>query len=140
MAEPVPAPLVLIIDDDEDQRSALAEYLELDGFRVATAGNGYQGLARTVEVMPDIILMDLVMPGMDGLETARLLKGEARTRGIPIVAITGQAVMDDLARARAKGFAELITKPCDPARLAETLRRILNPPTGSEPPGAAGGD
>jgi CheY-like chemotaxis protein len=70
--------------------------------------------------------MDLAMPGMDGVEAARLLKREAVTGGIPIVAFTGQIVATDLPRIRAKGFAELISKPCDLSELAETLRRILN--------------
>jgi CheY-like chemotaxis protein len=66
------------------------------------------------------------MPGMDGVEAARVLKREAVTSGIPIVAFTGQIVVTDFERLRAKGFAELIAKPCDLSALAETLRRILN--------------
>lgn len=119
-----PVPLVLVIDDVQEQRSALAEFLGMNGFRVATASNGYEGLARAVELRPDVILMDLGMPGMDGLETAKLLKRERVTNGIPIVAVTGQTVMSD-ERFRAKGFAELISKPCDPLQLAAALRRIL---------------
>jgi CheY-like chemotaxis protein len=125
-SEPAVAPLVLIIDDDEDQRSALGEFLDISGFRTVTARNGFEGLTRAVELMPDVVLMDLAMPGMDGLETARLLKREAVTSDIPIVAFTGQAVISDLDRVRAKGFSELISKPCDPVELAATLRRILN--------------
>ncbi|HEX6316676.1 MAG TPA: response regulator [Gemmatimonadaceae bacterium] len=119
-----PVPLVLVIDDVQEQRSALAEFLGMNGFRVATASNGYEGLARAVELRPDVILMDLGMPGMDGLETAKLLKRERVTTDIPIVAVTGQTVMSD-ERFRAKGFAELISKPCDPLQLAAALRRIL---------------
>jgi two-component system, cell cycle response regulator DivK len=126
MAEPASPPLVLVIDDAEDARSGLAEFLELSGFRAATARNGYEGLARVVELKPDIIVMDLAMPGLDGLEAARLLKRESATSGIPIVAFTGQIVVNDLERIRAWGFAELISKPCDLSELAETLRRILN--------------
>ena len=126
MAEPASPPLVLVIDDAEDTRSGLAEFLELSGFRAATARNGYEGLAGVIELKPDIILMDLAMPGMDGVEAARVLKREAVTSGIPIVAFTGQFVVTDLERIRAKGFAELISKPCDLSELAETLRRILN--------------
>jgi CheY-like chemotaxis protein len=126
MAEPASPPLVLVIDDAEDTRSGLAEFLELSGFRAATARNGYEGLTRVIELKPDIILMDLAMPGMDGVEAARVLKRESVTSGIPIVAFTGQIVVTDLERIRAKGFAELISKPCDLSELAETLRRILN--------------
>jgi CheY-like chemotaxis protein len=126
MAEPASPPLVLVIDDAEDARSGLAEFLELSGFRAATARNGYEGVARVIELKPDIIMMDLAMPGLDGVEAARLLKREAVTSGIPIVAFTGQIVATDRERIRAKGFAELISKPCDLSELAETLRRILN--------------
>lgn len=119
-----PAPLVLVIDDVQEQRSALAEFLGMNGFRVATAANGFEGLTRAAESRPDIILMDLAMPGMDGLETAKLLKRERVTSGIPIVALTGQTIISD-ERFRAKGFAELVSKPCDPLQLAATLRRTL---------------
>lgn len=120
-----PLPLVLIIDDDEEQRNALAEFLGSNGFRAEAARSGYEGLARAAELRPDIILMDLAMPGMDGLETVRHLKRERVTKDIPVVAFTGQTIVTDLERIRARGFAELITKPCDPLLLAATLRRIL---------------
>lgn len=125
MSTDEPLPLVLIIDDDEEQRNALAEFLGGNGFRAEAARSGYQGLASAAELRPDIILMDLAMPGMDGLETVRHLKRERVTKDIPVVAFTGQTIVTDVERIRARGFAELITKPCDPQLLAATLRRIL---------------
>lgn len=125
------APLVLIIDDAEDLRIAVVNLLQIYGFRVVTAKNGFEGVRMAVESPPDIILMDLAMPGMDGLETARLLKGNSVTSAIPIVAFTGQTVIPDPARLRAKGFAELISKPDDPEQLVATLRRILDQEPGN---------
>ena len=77
------APLVLLIDDAEDLRTVVSDFLQSSGFRVETAKNGFQGVTRAVESVPDIILMDLRMPGMDGLETARLLKKQSLTSSVP---------------------------------------------------------
>lgn len=119
------APLVLVIDDAEDLRVLVAELLETHGFRVMSAKNGFEGVKVAVESKPDVILMDLGMPGMDGLETARLLKKQPVTSAIPIVAFTGQNVADDLPRIRACGFAELIVKSHDPEQLLATLGRLV---------------
>ena len=113
-------PLVLIIDDAEDLRLLVAEFLETNGFRVATAKNGFEGVRVAVESAPDVILMDLMMPGMDGVETARLLKRQTVTAKIPIVALTGQTLMTDPSGFHAKGFAELLSKPHDPLQLLAT--------------------
>ena len=120
------APLVLVIDDAEDLRALVAELLEANGFRVTSAKNGFEGVRVAVESTPDVILMDLGMPGMDGLETARLLKKQPVTAAIPIVAFTGQSVADDLPRIRACGFAELIVKSHDPEQLLATLGRLVH--------------
>ncbi len=120
-------PLVLIIDDAEDLRLIVAEFLETHGFRVTTVKNGFEGVRVAVESKPNVILMDLDMPGMDGLETARLLKRQAVTAAIPIVAFTGQTLLNDLPRLQACGFTELISKPHLPQELLATLRRIVHP-------------
>jgi len=118
-------PLVLLIDDADDLRVLVGEFLQAHGFRVGTAKNGFEGVRAAVESRPDIILMDLMMPGMDGVETTRHLKRQAVTAHIPIVAFTGESLVPDLARIQAKGFAGMITKPCDPQELLTTLRRLL---------------
>jgi CheY-like chemotaxis protein len=120
------APLVLVIDDAEDLQVQVADLLESNGFRVTSAKNGFEGVRVAVDSRPDVILMDLAMPGMDGLETARLLKRQAVTAAIPIVAFTGQTVLNDLPRIQACGFAELIMKSHDPLELVATLRRLVN--------------
>ena len=97
-------PLVLIIDDAEDFRVFLAEFLQSNGFRAVTAKNGFEGVSLAASSAPDVILMDFSMPGMDGLddtapEEAGLL-GEN-----PIVALTGQTLLPDMSRMAAIGFA-----------------------------------
>lgn len=119
------APLVLVIDDAEDLRLFVTELLETSGFQVRSAKNGFEGVSVAIESMPDVILMDLAMPGMDGLETARLLKRQAVTAAIPIVAFTGQTVPGDLPRIRACGFAEVIVKSLDHRELLATMRRLV---------------
>ena len=124
--EPAPesAPLVLVIDDAEDLLLFVSNLLQAHSFRVATARNGFEGVRVAVESRPDVILMDLGMPGMDGLETARLLKRQAITAAIPIVAFTGQTVLTDMPRIQACGFAELVPKSHDPSALLKTLHRL----------------
>ena len=127
--QPEPAashpPLVLVIDDAEDLRVLVADLLETHGFRVMSAKNGFEGVKVAVESKPDVILMDLGMPGMDGLETARLLKKQPVTSDIPMIAFTGQDVAADLPRIRACGFAEVIVKSHDPGPLLASLGRLV---------------
>ena len=119
------APLVLVIDDAEDLLLFVTALLQAHSFRVTTARNGFEGVRVAVESKPDVILMDLGMPGMDGLETARLLKRQGVTAAIPIVAFTGQTVLTDLQRIQACGFVELVPKSHDPSALLATLHRLV---------------
>ena len=103
--------LVLVIEDADNAREGLGELLESAGFRVALAKNGFEAMTMAVEIRPNVILMDLGLPGMDGLETTRHLKRERFTMDIPIIAVTGQTILEDIERLRKKGFAALLTKP-----------------------------
>ena len=85
-------PLILVVDDYEDAREMYAEYLRFCGFRVAEARNGNEALEQAFALVPDLILMDLSLPGMDGWEATRQLKSDERTRNIPVVALTGHAL------------------------------------------------
>ena len=102
--------LVLVIEDADNARAGLGELLESAGFRVALAKNGFEAMTMAVEIRPNVILMDLGLPGMDGLETTRHLKRERFTKDIPIIAVTGQTILADIERLRAKGFAALLTR------------------------------
>ena len=85
-------PLVLVVDDYQDAREMYAEYLSFSGFRVAEAGTGVEALEKAFELQPDVILMDLSLPGMDGWAATRRLKTDDLTRHIPVVALTGHAL------------------------------------------------
>ena len=101
-------------------------YLQFSGFRVAEAGNGLEALEKTRELMPDIILMDLALPKMDGWEATRRLKADERTRHIPIVALTGHALAGHAEGARQAGCDAFVTKPCLPDALVAELQRVLS--------------
>lgn len=118
-------PLVLIADDFGDAREMYREYLEFVGFRAAEARDGNEAIARARELAPSVILMDLAMPTMDGWEATRQLKADPRTRGIPVIAITGHALSGDAERARAAGCDGVLSKPCLPQKVVEEVRRAL---------------
>jgi two-component system cell cycle response regulator DivK len=118
-------PLILVVDDYQDAREMYAEYLQFSGFRVAEARNGSEAIAQAVALRPDLILMDLSLPGMDGWEATRHLKRDERTRHIPIVALTGHALAGASEGARQAGCDSFVTKPCLPDELVVEVRRML---------------
>lgn len=124
------SPLVLVVDDYQDAREMYAEYLTFSGFRVAEATNGIEAVDKALELRPDVILMDLSLPGMDGWTATRRLKSDERTRHIPVVALTGHALAGASDGARQAGCDAFVTKPCLPDELVVELRRILERPSG----------
>ena len=120
-----PQPLVLVVEDYQDAREMYAAYLTFSGYRVAEATNGIEAIEKTVELMPDIILMDLALPRMDGWEATRRLKSNERTRHIPIVALTGHALAGHAEGARQAGCDAFVTKPCLPDALVAEIQRML---------------
>lgn len=103
-----------------------AAYLQFSGYAVAEAANGVEALEKTRELMPDIILMDLALPKMDGWEATRRLKADERTRHIPIVALTGHALAGHAEGARLAGCDAFVTKPCLPDALVAEIERMLS--------------
>jgi two-component system cell cycle response regulator DivK len=120
------APLILVVDDYQDAREMYAEYLQFSGFRVAEASNGNEALERAFALKPDLILMDLSLPGMDGWEATRQLKSDERTQHIPVVALTGHALAGASDGARRAGCDSFVTKPCLPDDLVVEVRRMLD--------------
>ena len=118
-------PLILVVDDYEDAREMYAEYLRFCGFRVAEARNGNEALDQAFTLMPDLILMDLSLPGMDGWEATRQLKADTRTKAIPVVALTGHALAGASEGAKKAGCDSFVTKPCLPDDLVVEVRRML---------------
>lgn len=119
------APLVLVVDDVDHGREIFAEYLEFRGFRVATAADGLEAMEKAFELRPDVILMDLSLPGIDGWEATRRLKADERTRDIPIIALTAHALASAHDKAREVGCNAVVTKPCLPKDLEQEVRRQL---------------
>jgi two-component system cell cycle response regulator DivK len=119
------APLVLVVDDVDHGREIFAEYLEFRGFRVATAADGLEALEKAFALQPDVILMDLSLPGIDGWEATRRLKQDERTRAIPVIALTAHALASAHDKAREVGCSAVVTKPCLPQELEQAVRRQL---------------
>ncbi|MBT5534139.1 response regulator [Candidatus Poribacteria bacterium] len=122
-------PKVLHMDDDPDHqalgRAALSHYGDYD---VVCAGDGLEGLAMARAEDPDVILMDLMMPELDGLSVMARMQADNDLRGIPVVFLTARALHTDIERGMAAGARAYVTKPFDALRLAERLADILNGP------------
>jgi two-component system, cell cycle response regulator DivK len=117
---------VLYVEDNDDNVYMLKMRLELLGdFDVVAAPDGEQGCAMALRERPDVILMDLEMPVVDGWEATRRLKDDPQTRDIPIIALSAHALAGDREKALAAGCDEFDTKPIEFERLVATLRRVL---------------
>lgn len=117
---------ILVAEDHPDSRDALRTLLEAWGYSVVVAGDGEEAVLRAQETHPDLILMDLMMPRVDGLEAARRLRGEIAFRHIPIVALT--AMEGSRERALSAGFDDYVTKPINLPSFLRKLERWLQPP------------
>jgi CheY-like chemotaxis protein len=119
------APLVLVVDDFEDNRAMYVEYLQFQGFRVAEAVNGEEAVARTQELLPSVVVMDLSLPVMDGWEATRRLKADPKTRAIVVIALTGHAEAAHAKKARDAGCDDFVAKPCLPEQLVAKVREYV---------------
>jgi CheY-like chemotaxis protein len=119
------APLVLIVDDFVDIREAYGDFLRYRGYRVAEASDGAQAVVQAQALLPDVVLMDLSLPGMDGWEATRRLKADPRTRAIRVVALTGHALAGVAESAHDAGCDSFLTKPCLPQDVVAEVRRVL---------------
>jgi CheY-like chemotaxis protein len=117
---------VLVVDDYDDAREMYAESLLVSGFRVAEAADGAQAVELARSLSPDVILMDLSLPGVDGWEATRRLKADARTQHIPVVALTGHALSSALEAAREAGCDRFVVKPALPELVIEEVRRAIS--------------
>jgi two-component system cell cycle response regulator DivK len=116
------APLVLIVDDNARNLKLAQDVLRAAGFRTLEASSAGEGIALAEEHLPDVILMDLRLPDMDGADAARTLADGARTARIPVVAFTSLAIRDDDAALRDAGFAGYLAKPMDVDAFPEQVR------------------
>jgi CheY-like chemotaxis protein len=117
---------VLIVEDDQDGRRMYAEWLTDAGFRVEQAHNGLQALDRALGSIPDVVVTDLHLPGIDGFELTRRLKHDHRTSDIPVLAVTGYAAFaSDPGRALRAGCDAVLPKPCSPDELETAIRTLI---------------
>ena len=119
------AALVLIVVDSHDARALYGEYLEFCGFRVMTAADGEQAVTLARTVHPDVVLMDLALPRIDGCEAIRQLRADPVTADTPVVALIGQNFGDDPDLARAAGADLCLSKPCLPSQVGRVVRAML---------------
>ncbi|MBO3744907.1 response regulator [Streptosporangiaceae bacterium NEAU-GS5] len=117
---------MLVVDDDEVIRQLIAVNLTLEGFDVVTASDGQDCLDRVHEVNPDVITLDVMMPRLDGWETASKLREDPATRHIKVMLITARAQEDDRKRGMGIGVDAYLTKPFDPAELIEVVRKLAS--------------
>ena len=118
---------VLVVDDHPMSLELVTELLEQEGNQVLAAASGEVGLRLAAAERPDLILMDLQLPGMTGYEAIRRLKADPATAAIPVLALTGSAMRGDDLKVREAGADGYLTKPLDARAFRETLRRILTP-------------
>lgn len=118
-------PLVLVVEDYQDAREMYSEYLRFSGFDVIEASNGMEAIEQATVQQPDIILMDLALPKVDGWEATRQLKSDPRTKDIPVVALTGHALAGHADSAQKAGCDAFVTKPCLPDALVAEIQRML---------------
>jgi CheY-like chemotaxis protein len=125
--------LILLVEDYDDAREMYRDYLEYTGFRVETARDGHEALVKARGLNPDLVLMDLSLPGMDGWEATRILKTEPRTVHLIVVALSAHALALEGERARQAGCDGFIAKPCLPHELVEQISGYLKIQTDPAP-------
>jgi len=118
-------PKILLVEDNEMNRDMLSRRLTRNGFEVVMAVDGGQGVAMAASEKPDLILMDMSLPVMDGWEATRRVKADAATSAIPVIALTAHALVEDRERATAAGCDDFDTKPVELPRLLEKINRLL---------------
>ncbi|HJZ30646.1 MAG TPA: response regulator [Hyphomicrobiaceae bacterium] len=116
---------VLIVEDQEDNRAILRDLLSTSGYELIEATNGEEGVALAESKRPDLILMDVQLPIMDGYEATRRIKGNVELKSIPVIAVTSYALSGDEAKAQAAGCDGYVAKPFSPRQLLAKIREYL---------------
>ena len=118
-------PTILVVEDNEKNLKLVRDVLQYAGYDVVAATSAEHGVAIAIDSPPDLVLMDLQLPGMDGTEALRLLRDSPRTRSVPVVAVTAFAMKDDRERALNAGFDGYLEKPISVQALPEQVRSFL---------------
>jgi DNA-binding response OmpR family regulator len=115
---------ILICDDDPVILRLLQVNLELEGFEVISAHNGEEALALATEHLPDLVILDIMMPRLDGYQTCEALKAQDSTKDIPVVFVSAKAQESDVEKGKSYGVADYLTKPFDPSELLEVVEKL----------------
>ena len=121
----VPDANVLLVDDDPVILKLLQVNFEMEGYHVSCANDGVEGLEKARAERPDIVLLDIMMPRMDGLEVTKALKGDPETKDIPIILLSAKAQASDVQAGKDMGADDYLTKPFDPLELLERVSELL---------------
>lgn len=119
---------VLVADDEHNIRYILDFSLHAEGFSVLSARDGNEAFAQAVEEQPDLVILDVMMPGRTGIETCRALKKDRRTAGIPVILLSARSSREDRADGLAAGANRYITKPFSPQKVVEAVLELLGTP------------
>jgi two-component system cell cycle response regulator DivK len=118
-------PKILLVEDNEMNRDMLSRRLIRSGYEVILAVDGAEGVAMAASAAPDLVLMDMSLPVLDGWEATRRLKGDPETRGLPVIALTAHAMAGDEKKAREAGCDDFDTKPVEYTRLLSKIEGLL---------------
>jgi two-component system, cell cycle response regulator DivK len=116
---------ILVVEDEEDSRKILRDLLSTAAYEMTEAENGEEALAAVAKQRPDLILMDIQMPVLDGYEATRRIKADPALKDVPVIAVTSYALSDDEAKARAAGCDDFVPKPFSPRQLLAKIRKLL---------------
>lgn len=128
----VDEPVVLVVDDSPTVRKIVQLTLQREHIRVVTAGDGLTGLASVSDELPDVILLDIMLPHMDGYNICQIIRRNMSFRDLPIIMLSGKDGLFDKMRGKLAGSTEYITKPFDSSELVQTVKRYLNSPAVAE--------
>lgn len=128
LVPPMPNRIVLLVEDNPDNREIYGTFLRHFGYDVLEAEDGAAGVQIAREARPHLVLMDVGLPVLDGIEATRLLKGDPATAAIPVVALTAHAMESDRLAAMGAGCDDYVTKPAEPSRVLAVVRALLDAP------------
>jgi CheY-like chemotaxis protein len=117
---------ILICDDDPVILRLLQVNLELEGYDVVLAHHGEEAVRKSLEERPDLVILDIMMPRLDGYQACRQIKDREETKDIPIIFLSAKAQLSDIQKGKATGVADYVTKPFDPNELLEVIGRLTN--------------
>lgn len=115
----------LIVEDDPDARKVLSLILKLDGYQIHSAPGGQEALTLLAELVPDVILLDVMMPGMDGYQVCQWVRSNPATRQVPVIMLSGKADPESVARGMEVGADEYLAKPITPSNLTKQVKAVL---------------